>query len=108
MAVIEVWMVVLIDLCLLSCSGLASDHIYHITPALTDPCPAKPCFTLSQFATYQAASINTTLVILPGKHSLESNILVANIGAFLMTSKHNESSAVITCHQSGGLTFTNV
>ena len=63
MAVIKVWMVFLItDLLLLLCSGLASDYI---TPGLSDPCPAKPCLTLLQFAKSQAASINTTRKALP-------------------------------------------
>ena len=104
---IKVWMVFFNNLLLLLCSGLVSDHIYHITPGLSDPCPAKLCLTLSQFAR-SPASVDTTLVILPGKHCLESKISIVNIGTFLMTSKYNESSIEITCHQSGGLTFTNV
>ena len=106
MVLIKVWMVLSINFLLRSCFGLASEQIYHIMPALTDPCPAKPCLTLFQFANDYSANINTTLVILPGKHSIGSKISVANVGTFLMTS--NDSSTEIICHQYGSLTFTNV
>ena len=105
MAVIKVWIVVnLFSLCF----GMASDQIYHITPSPSDPCPAKPCLILSQFAKSRSISNNTTLVFLPGKHSFESKLLVANIDKFLMTSLNNDSSTEIACYLSGTINFTNV
>ena len=108
MTVKKIWTVILLTNLYLLCFGLVSDQTYHITPTSSDPCPVKPCLTLSQFAKSKITSINTTLVVLPGKHSLESTLSVADIGKFSMTSKHNDSTAEITCHQSGGLNFINV
>lgn len=110
MANIKLWMVILMAPLLPLCSGLASEHdiVYHITPTLSDPCPVTPCLTLSQFARRQVARVNTTLVFLPGKHSLESKISVSNISTLLMLSKYNHSGTQIACNQSGRLTFTNV
>ena len=108
MAIIKVWMVALLSkLLLLLCSSLASEQVYHITPASSYPCPEKPCLTLLQFAS-QIVSINTTLMVLPGKHSLESRLSVANIGTLLMISEHNDFSTRIACYRSGSLKFTNV
>ena len=110
MTIFKVWMVVLsTSLLLLSCFGLEPNQIYHITPTSSYPCPLTPCLTLSQFAKNQSTRISTILVFLPGKHSLGWKLSVTDIPKFSMISKQtNDSNIEITCHQYGGLHFTDV
>ena len=98
-------------LLLLVCSGLVSSEVYHIQSSPSDSCPAEPCLTLSQFANNSSnyVSINTTLLFLPGNHSLESELLVTNISMASMISRFtNASSTVITCNHLGRLDIAHV
>ena len=69
------------------------------------------CTTLSEYV--QDADLyftsNTTMVFLPGDHTLDMNITVANVTRLTM---HGESSsgkiATIVCKERVGLTFTNM
>ena len=102
--------VLLSNLLLLLCYGLESNLTYSITPTSNDLCPKRPCLTLSQFARSPSTRIkfNTTLVFLPGKHSLGWKLSIADIENFSMTSIQTDSSTEIICHQFGGLHFTDV
>ena len=65
-----------------------------LSPPLT-LCPAEPCHTLSgiqgaaQFFTYN----NTTMIFLPGNHSLDQNIMVASFNFSYLATPH-------LCHKS--------
>ena len=91
---------------LLMLSGLdcVLSEVYHITPLPSDPCPMEPCFSLSQFAiacnsTNYLNTTNTTLVLQPGNHNLESQFFLANVSTISMLANSTLSSdSVITCH----------
>ena len=77
----------------------ASSEIYHISSTL-ESCPVdgEPCVTLSQFAanSSQYLQSNTTLVLLEGSHTLDTQLTVEGIIAFSIYSGQN----VICVHES--------
>ena len=79
---------------------------YYATPSSSIPCPEEdgPCFTLSQYATkpsnYFAST--TTLILLPGNHSLNANLRISSINYLNITPIEAFSSpAVINCEHLG-------
>ena len=73
------------------------------------PCPVQQCFTLQQFAaTVQYTSFNTTLqlTLLPGNHSLASELFISDVDTFKMLS--NAKDVWITCIDIGTFTFVSV
>ena len=80
-----------------------------------DDCVECDCcnLTLSQFvsnlSSYLRVTSDTTLIFLPGNHSLESELLVENVHSFSMYAWHGSSSkATITCRHSARFEFRNV
>ena len=107
-------------LCLIM-SFLATDSViasYIIQPSQIQNCDDRvecDCgnLTLSQFvnnlSSYLRVTSDTTLIFLPGNHSLESELLVENVLSFSMYGWHGSSSkATITCHHSARFEFRNV
>ena len=105
---------------------------YYITPALTTPCPGEPCNTLSWYAeqSFWNFSSNTTLVFLPGDHTLNLTISVGSVSNYTDKSHHNlikhfyyahpsltllgspsslpEVASRIVCTQPAGFTFSGI
>ena len=95
-------------------SYCSAENVYCVTPTATScsSCPHNThCATLSEYA--QQAELyftsNTTMVFLPGDHTLDMNITVAKVTGLTM---HAESSlgnrAKIVCSESVGLSFTRM
>ena len=92
------------------CTEVSAIYIY-IVPFPNDPCPDVYCQTLSQFAAnssrYHGNEVNVSVCFLPGNHSLDVELLVANIERFWMItaadSKDNEAVLVKCNNQSGKL-----
>ena len=57
-----------------------NEYTYYSTPTPDVPCPAEPCHTLSEYAKQpsQYFASNTTLVFLPGDHTLTTTVLLEN------------------------------
>ena len=96
-------------------SYCSAENVYCVKPA-TISCSSCPhdsvnCTTLSEYV--QEAELyftsNTTMVFLPGDHTLDTNITVANVDRLTM---HGESSsgkiATVVCSGSVGLSFTSM
>ena len=93
----------------------SAENVYCVTPTVTScsSCPhnSTNCTTLSEYA--QEAELyftsNTTMVFLPGDHSLDANITVDNVAKLTL---HGESSseniATVVCNGSVGLSFTSM
>ena len=80
---------------LLSCTIYnTSSKEFYITTATSDPCPSEPCLTLSQFAANISIYLDTstTLTFQSGNHSLDSELLVANIIIFELLTISNLTS----------------
>ena len=97
----------------LSCCS--AENVYCVTPTATScsSCPhnSTNCTTLSEYA--EEAELyftsNTTMVFLPGDHTLDTNITVANVTCLTM---HGESSlgniAKVVCNGSVGFLFSDM
>ena len=65
--------------------------MYYISPSSSDPCPEEVCLTLSQFAEnainfFDSNTTTCTLQLLPGNHTLDTNLAVTNLESFKMLS----------------------
>ena len=96
-------------------SYCSAENVYCVIPtaASCSSCPhnSTHCTTLSEYA--QEAELyfttNTTMVFLPGDHTLDANITVANVTRLTMRGESSSGSrATVVCSGSVGLSFTNM
>ena len=61
--------------------------VHYITPSLDGPCPQNSsCLTLSQFAANSSyIETDTSLLFMPGNHTLDRELLLAQVNNFSMT-----------------------
>ena len=85
---------------------IQGDTVYEISPSsrISSCQPMSKCFTLSQFAANPNFYLkqNTTLMLQPGNHTLDSVLVISNITKFFMTSKVVGTRS-IACTPSGKL-----
>lgn len=93
------------------CSGLMSEE-FKASPSaqiiINNLRYEDPCLSLSQLAHNVSKYLraNTTLIFLPGNHSLESELLTANVSVLTMFSIN--SSVMIICDHFGRFEFDNI
>ena len=86
---------------------------YCIVPFKNDSSSENSCFTLSQFADNftRFQKLNTTLIFIGGKHTLDVEISVSNVEEFSMISMNrvdDSDQAIIDCGQHAKFTFSNM
>ena len=89
-------------------SSQVTPSVYHITPSPDTPCPNEPCLTISEFIDQagQYIALNTTLMFLPGTHTVRSGLLVENITSLtLLGDSSDESFPLIKCNGPASLGF---
>lgn len=94
-----------------SASPDVQSKVYHIVTSQNGRCNEDPCLTLPQlednFSNYRHS--NTSLIFLPGNHSLEREFSVSNVSKLSLHSPANRSTqARISCHQFGRINFSNI
>ena len=91
------------------CSGHTT---YYIKPTPSTPCPADPCFTLSEYALQPLHNLtsNTMLLLLPGDHMLSVNFTVEDVSTFEIWSFTSADRHVtrIVCQGLIGFSFRNI
>ena len=96
-------------------SYCSAGNVYCVTPNATScsSCPhnSNHCTTLSKYA--QEAKVyltsNTTMVFLPGDHTLDTNITVANVTRLTMCGESSSGNrATVICSGPVGLSFTSI
>ena len=96
-------------------SFCSAENVYCVTPTATScsSCPhnSTHCATLSEYA--QEAEMyftsNTTMVFLPGDHTLDTNITVANVSRLTMCGDFSSGNiATVVRNGSVGFSFTNM
>ena len=96
-------------------SYCSAENVYCVTPTATScsSCPhnSTHCTTLSEYA--QEAEMyftsNTTMVFLPGDHTLDTNITVANVAGLTLRGEPSSGNrATVVCSGSVGLSFTSL
>ena len=83
----------------------------HITPSPETPCPNEPCLTISEFIDQadQYIALNTTLMFLPGTHTVRSGLLVEGIDSLtLLGNSSGESLPLIKCDRPASLGFRHI
>ena len=91
------------------CYCSATEKVYYVTPNGTS-CPhsSTRCTTLSEYAKEAELyfTSNTTMVFLPGKHFLDTNITVANVAGLTMCGNVDSSSQPqVICNGPVGFLF---
>ena len=89
-------------------SSKNSSGTYHITPS---PCPNENCLTISKFIDQagQNIALNTTLMFLPGTHTVRSGLLVEGIDSLtLLGNSSGESLPLIKCDRPASLGFRHI
>ena len=92
-------------------SYCSADSVYCVTPTATScsSCPHNNhCATLSEYAqeTELYFTSNTTMVFLPGDHTLDRSVTVVNVARLTMWASNN--MATIVRNGSVGFSFTNM
>ena len=101
----------LIAMLLISCSAQST---YYITPTPDTPCPGEPCHTLHEYVAGQYFNnlpVNTTMEFLPGNHTLEQTISVANVPRLALrgdSSSLPEVTSRIECTWPAGFVFVDI
>ena len=114
---------------LYSLPSCSTDNTYYVTPTPDAPCPGEPCHTLSQCAEhdFKNFSSNTTLVFLPGDHTLNHTIsfgLTDTLSDWMNTTHYHypyhsltllgspsslpEATSRIICTRSAGFAFSGI
>ena len=77
-----IWQKLLLISMLTILPSCSTQTIYYVTPTPDTPCPGEPCHTLSQYTElyFKNPSSNTTLVFLPGDHTLNDTTVVVGTG----------------------------
>ena len=97
-------------------SYCSAENVYCVIPTATScsSCPYNSihCGTLSEYTqkTELCFTSNTTLVFLPGDHTLDMNITVANVTSLTMRGESSSGKNIPTIVRNGpvGFSFTNM
>lgn len=92
-------------------AGTTVCTVYYVTPSMDRICEDKPCTTLTQFATnssHYLDTTNTTLVLEPGNHVLNVNLMIRNVSQFAIVSQSSITLPVVTCSNFAKTNFINV
>lgn len=89
-----------------ACVHSVTGERYYITPS-TCPQDADDCLTLGDIQLNHADS-NATLILLPGNHTLNSELQVENLNTFIMYSNSTNVITWIVCTEYGSFTFNDI
>lgn len=74
------------------CSSFSEGIVYNITPSSSDSCPYESCLTLNDFKIIDGDVYNsTTLRLLDGNHTLDSELIIMNTDSFSIDSATESS-----------------
>ena len=88
-----------------------SSEVYYIKSSDDFSCPSEPCLTLEQFvqSTSEHVTAGTTLVFLPGRHSLQSSVNLSDIsGITLRGTGQNSTPTTILCNNQYNFVWRNI
>ena len=90
-------------------SPIRNDSMYYVTPTHDTPCLEEPCLTLTEYVQQvdQYFTSNTTLVFLPGNHTLENGLLIANISSLTLLGSSQSASNII-CARPASFLFQEI
>lgn len=93
-------------------AGTAVCAVYYVSPSIDKMCHEKnPCVTLTQFANYSSMYLDettTTLILEPGNHTLDVNLMIGNVSLFAIISTSPSIPVNIMCSQLARTDFINI
>ena len=92
-------------------AGTVVCTVYYVTPSIDRTCQDNPCITLTQFAAYSSFYIDTTtttLLLEPGNHTLDVDLLIGNVSLFTIVSFSPSISVVVMCSELARTDFINI
>ena len=92
-------------------SSKETPSIYHITPSLNSLCLNEPCLTISEFIDQagQYIALNTTLMFLPGTHTVRSGLLVEGVASLTLLGNSTAGSLpMIMCDRPASFGFKHI
>ena len=104
---------VLLLVCYFRIFTTVESEVYHLLPSQSDSCSVDyhDCLTLSQFINKSSIYLadNTTLIFTPGRHTMESELMVANFHTFSMFAETSPfvETEIVCCDQANFI-FSNV
>ena len=94
-------------------TACSAQSTYYVTLTPDTPCPGEPCHTLSEYVAGQYLHQNSTLIFLPGDHTLKRTMSVTNFKTKSLT-LHGSSSSLpeitsrIVCIWPAGFVFRDI
>ena len=90
-----------------------TETILYVKPTSDSPCPAQPCFTLSEYQHSIRLHLTnlTTMRFLPGDHILDNSLTIKNVIKFNLFGHYEQLRGIlcrIICRSGVGLSFHNV
>ena len=88
-----------------------SGKLIYIVPLANESCPAESCITISQFTINTVndyLDMNSTLVFLPGNHSLYHKLVIKNVSRLTITALFPMSQTTVTCIDCAGFVFSGI
>ena len=104
---------VLLLVCYFRIFTTVESEVYHLLPSQSDSCSVDyhDCLTLSQFINKSSIYLadNTTLIFTPGRHTMESELMVANFYTFSMLAETSPfvETEIVCCDQANFI-FSNI
>ena len=99
-------LVLLLPFILLLCSAQST---YYVTPTPETPCPGEPCLSFVEHTRQGGGHLeNSTLVFLPGTHTIESSIEIGNLTSLTLLGDPSSLPQVtsrINCSQPASISF---
>ena len=95
--------------------SLSSALNIYVKPTADTPCPTEPCLTLNRYAQEfdHFRSSNTTMILLPGEHYLDTDMEVANITKFVLLGESTSLSPIpsrpsVVCNGQATIVLYNI
>ena len=116
MMVLSTLSLVFLEILLIKISYCSAENVYCVTPSVDASCSSCPrnsnnCTTLAEYTREPELyfTSTTTMVFLPGDHTLTANITVANVAGLTMYGESSSGNiAKIACNGSVGLRFMSM
>ena len=83
-------------------------YTYYVKPTPDTPCDEDPCHTLSEYVSGIKLSSNTTMVFLPGEHTLQGDVIMRYFTKLVLRIQNSSSSLTQIVCDNNTFVFENL
>ena len=83
-------------------------YTYYVKPTPDTPCDEDPCHTLSKYVSGIKHSSNTTMVFLPGEHTLQGDVIMRYFTKLVLRIQNSSSSLTQVVCDNNAFVFENL